>query len=215
MTKTNHDAEDLVRFSAFSFSISNNMIEVTAQNYTSLAGKTERVPTDNKDMDPTLSVTSEAILRAAIQVGAQVDRLKRVLIYGKQDNLTEALALLPNVKVEQVVGDNVTMTPEQFRLLHAALGMITEAAEFAETVANHIFKGVPIDPINLKEEIGDMNWYQALPMNIYGWKLESILQMNIDKLAARYPEGFTEEKALNRNLETERKVMEGTQPPTT
>jgi hypothetical protein len=39
--------------------------------------------------------------------------------------------------------------------------------------------------------------------------LEEMLQRNIDKLKARYPEKFTQENALNRNLDVERQILEG------
>jgi hypothetical protein len=45
--------------------------------------------------------------------------------------------------------------------------------------------------------------------NIHGWNMEDILDTNIAKLEARYPEKFTEEAALNRNLEAEREILEG------
>lgn len=43
----------------------------------------------------------------------------------------------------------------------------------------------------IKENIGDMLWYTAMICNFFGWKLEDILQGNLDKLEKRYPEGFT------------------------
>lgn len=213
MTKQNPDAEDQARFSAFSFNTPNTMIEVTAQNYPRLAGKTERIPTGPTVLTPSVALSAEMILRSAIQVAAQVDRLKRAMIYGKKDDLMDVANFLPNISLEQKVGE-FSLTPEQFRLMHAALGMLTEAAEFAETIADHVFKGVTLDPVNLKEEVGDQMWYQAQPMNIFGWKVESVMQTNIDKLAARYPEGFTEEKALNRDLAAERQILEGKPPAT-
>lgn len=191
-------------------------IEVNVLNYPKLAGTTERIPTGDTEISTDLALAAETILRSAVQVAGQVDRLKRVMIYGKKDNLMDTMNFLPNLKLEQEVKTR-SLTPEQFRLLHAALGILTEAAEFAETITNHVFSGVPLDPVNIKEELGDQMWYQAQPMNIFGWKWESIMQLNIDKLAKRYPEGFTEHAALNRDLTAERQVLEGNppaQPPT-
>jgi hypothetical protein len=42
----------------------------------------------------------------------------------------------------------------------------------------------------------------------YGFTLEEAGEINIAKLKARYPEGFTAERALNRNLDAERAVLE-------
>lgn len=38
-------------------------------------------------------------------------------------------------------------------------------------------------------------------------ELEDVLEKNINKLKIRFPEGFTEEKALNRNLEAEKETL--------
>ena len=52
-------------------------------------------------------------------------------------------------------------------------------------------------------------WYVANLCNMNGWDLRDILDTNIAKLEARYPEKFTEDKAINRNLEAEREILEG------
>ena len=61
---------------------------------------------------------------------------------------------------------------------------------------------------NIKEEIGDLMWYIMNLCTFNNFDLEEILQTNIDKLRIRFPEKFTEENALNRNLEQERKTLE-------
>lgn len=44
---------------------------------------------------------------------------------------------------------------------------------------------------------------------IYKTDINDILNKNIEKLKARYGEKFTSERAINRNLENERKILEG------
>lgn len=53
--------------------------------------------------------------------------------------------------------------------------------------------------------------YKALSDCFVSYEIDPFnsMQKNIDKLKARYPEKFTEEKALNRDLELERKILEG------
>lgn len=94
------------------------------------------------------------------------------------------------------------------RLLHGALGLVTEAGEFADVLKKHIFYGREIDAINLSEEVGDLFWYCAIIADALGDDFPSIMQRNIDKLRARYPDKFTEHAALNRNLEAERTILE-------
>jgi len=96
--------------------------------------------------------------------------------------------------------------------IHMVLGMQTEVAEIADVYKKTIAYRKPLDFVNIKEEIGDVMWYIANFCNMNGWDLREIMQTNIDKLKSRYPDKFTEELALNRNIEEERKVLE-TIPP--
>lgn len=92
--------------------------------------------------------------------------------------------------------------------LHLILGMQTEVAEIADVFKKSIAYNKKIDLINLKEEIGDLMWYIINFCRIYGFNIEDILQTNINKLQSRYPEKFTTEKALNRDLNVEREILE-------
>lgn len=102
--------------------------------------------------------------------------------------------------------------PNIAELVHAAMGMATEAAEFTDALKKHLMYGKPLDRVNLAEEVADCLWYCALAANTLGVKLEDIMQTNIDKLKARYPEKFTEANALARDLAIERKILEGGNP---
>jgi NTP pyrophosphatase (non-canonical NTP hydrolase) len=93
-------------------------------------------------------------------------------------------------------------------LLHASMGLVTEAGEFQDMLKKHIYYGRELDEVNLKEEIGDVLWYCAIALEALGTDFESVMQTNIDKLKARYPEKFTEESANNRDLDTERQILE-------
>ena len=94
------------------------------------------------------------------------------------------------------------------RLLHAALGMHTESAEFADALKKNIFYGKPLDTVNLAEEIGDLLWYVAIASDALAIPLEKILENNIAKLRKRYGEKFTEKSANTRDLEAERAILD-------
>jgi NTP pyrophosphatase (non-canonical NTP hydrolase) len=97
---------------------------------------------------------------------------------------------------------------ETMRLLHAAMGMCTEAGEAQDALKRHFFYGAELDPVNLQEEIGDMLWYCAQMCSALGVSMEKIMERNIAKLRARYPDRFNEEDAVNRDLKKERDVLE-------
>jgi NTP pyrophosphatase (non-canonical NTP hydrolase) len=94
------------------------------------------------------------------------------------------------------------------RLTHAALGMNTEAGEFLDVIKKYLFYGKDIDYVNLREELGDLCWYIGLACDVLETNFDNIQQQNIAKLESRYPEKFTVENAINRDLNKEREVLE-------
>ena len=94
------------------------------------------------------------------------------------------------------------------RLLHAGIGMATEAGEFLDALKKHIFYGKELDRVNLKEEMGDLFWYLAIACDELDVEFEPLMDRNIAKLKARYGEKFSESKAEKRDLATEREILE-------
>jgi NTP pyrophosphatase (non-canonical NTP hydrolase) len=83
-------------------------------------------------------------------------------------------------------------------LLNGCLGLAGESGEFLDIVKKWLFHEKPIDEEHMKKELGDVFWYAALICDAMGWSMDEIMQMNIDKLKARYPEGFDTEKSNHR-----------------
>lgn len=97
---------------------------------------------------------------------------------------------------------------EVVRLLHAGMGLTTEAGEFMDAIKRHTMYGSELDKTNLCEELGDLMWYIALACDTLGISIEDIMRLNVSKLQARYPNKFTEHHAQCRDLVFERKVIE-------
>ena len=78
------------------------------------------------------------------------------------------------------------------RLLTAALGLTAEAGEFTEVVKKIILQGKPYNEENvfhLKRELGDICWYLAQACMALDTTFDEVIEMNVDKLKARYPGG--------------------------
>ena len=78
------------------------------------------------------------------------------------------------------------------RLLTAAVGMSAESGEFTEVIKKIIFQGKPVNEENLfhlKRELGDIMWYVAQACMGLGVSFNEIVEMNVEKLEARYPGG--------------------------
>lgn len=106
------------------------------------------------------------------------------------------------------------MSPEHnmmvARLLHACLGMMSEVGEIADALKKHIIYKRALDDINLLEESGDVSWYQALFLTAIKKSMTEAFERNIAKLKLRYPNNeFTIEAATKRDLEAERRALEG------
>ena len=78
------------------------------------------------------------------------------------------------------------------QLLTAALGLTAEAGEFTEVVKKIILQGKPYNEENafhMKRELGDICWYLAQACMALDTTFDEVIEMNVDKLKARYPGG--------------------------
>lgn len=83
-------------------------------------------------------------------------------------------------------------------VMNAALGLCGESGEVADIVKKFRFQGHDLDFDHIAKELGDITWYLAVGAYAIGYDLETILQMNVDKLKARYPNGFSTDRSLHR-----------------
>lgn len=79
-----------------------------------------------------------------------------------------------------------------------ALGVAGEAGEVADLIKKHVGHGHVLDREKLVKELGDVLWYVAMLADVIGFKLSNIARMNVEKLRARYPDGFDPERSKNR-----------------
>lgn len=82
--------------------------------------------------------------------------------------------------------------------INASLGLSGETGELNDMLKKSIFHEHPLDIEHVEKEIGDILWYVAMMCESFGLSMDEIMQINIDKLKARYPEGFDPEKSLHR-----------------
>lgn len=86
---------------------------------------------------------------------------------------------------------------EDEKVFHSLFGMVGEIGEI-HSLYQKGYQGHLTTVEHAKKEVGDLLWFIAEYCTVNGWELEEIMQMNIDKLRARFPEGFEEEKSLHR-----------------
>lgn len=89
-------------------------------------------------------------------------------------------------------------------LINGVMGLCGESGEAIDIVKKHLAQGHELDKAHLIKELGDIAWYLAETAYALDTDLDEVLQLNIDKLKNRYPDGFDTEKSLYRaknNLE--------------
>ncbi len=151
--------------------------------------------------DPNDSTESE--LRSAIEdfieAGNRLDVLKKNKFYGRNNESGV------NVRKSETEFKKET---EDEQILHSALGMATESVEILEALVASKWNGKKFDEVNFLEEMGDMEFYRSIPYKVLGWTEKNVRITNYFKLEKRYPEGYTDEDAVNRDLVEERKILE-------
>jgi len=86
----------------------------------------------------------------------------------------------------------------KIRLMNGLMGLNGEAGEAIDILKKHLYQGHYFDREHLAKELGDVAWYLAVSADALGYSLEEILKMNVEKLRARYPDGFEAERSVNR-----------------
>lgn len=80
---------------------------------------------------------------------------------------------------------------------HALHGMIGEIGEI-HSIYQKLYQGHEFDISHIEKELGDLMWFIAEYCTAMDLNLDDVMKKNIDKLKARYPDGFEVEKSLHR-----------------
>ena len=95
----------------------------------------------------------------------------------------------------------VTLNPllsKQDVLINAVMGLCGESGEAIDIVKKHLHQGHTLDREKLVKELGDIAWYLAEAAQALDTDLDAIFEGNIEKLKARYPEGFDTQRSVCR-----------------
>lgn len=77
-------------------------------------------------------------------------------------------------------------------------GLNGEVGEVTDILKKHLFHGHKLNMNHLKEELGDAMFYIVNLATLYNIDMSEVLQMNVDKLLKRYPNGFSSQDSINR-----------------
>jgi len=97
-------------------------------------------------------------------------------------------------------------TGRRDRLAMLALGTAGEAGEVADTIKKHLFQGHKLDTVEVAKEIGDVLWYLGNLCTAIGWDMGAVAEYNVEKLQARYPNGFKAGRSRVRLVEADGQI---------
>lgn len=147
--------------------------------------------------------------KQAITALMALDEVKKSLFYGR-----DFVVPPPNAETGEhdwrVALSFVHADPKTAEhIVHGIIGLATEAGELLEALYTAVGKERQLDTVNICEEVGDGKWYMAILAKACGFEWGADEAVNIAKLRARFPNAFTEHDANNRDLATERTILEG------
>jgi NTP pyrophosphatase (non-canonical NTP hydrolase) len=146
-------------------------------------------------MTPEKATRLDGSCVAIIEECKFLDRLKKWAIY---NDPSKAAITDPDPAHK-----DFKLTPEKANLLHAAIGLVTEAGELLEAIHGHVFDDKPLDIENVVEELGDQEFYLEAMRQAASWPdfeidRDLVIAKNIEKLQKRYAKGYTDQAAKDR-----------------
>lgn len=90
------------------------------------------------------------------------------------------------------------MTAESAHALHMAVGISGEAGELLDAIKKSVIYGKKLDLENVKEEIGDLEFYITGLRTALGLTRGECIMANVAKLTKRYPNNYTNQDAQAR-----------------
>lgn len=156
-----------------------------------------------------------ALIEEFIWVGNYLDKLKKALFYGKDiqksyENIRDNFYDEFGINQDEQPSDHIWPSNVDPVAIHSILGIATESVELVQNLREALVTNTQIDWVNVVEEFGDTFWYMHIPF-IYGAinpDINPVLRKNLLKLYARFADKFDQDKAINRDLVTERHILE-------
>lgn len=173
---------------------------------------------DNVTVDLT---TLTLVANMFIHAGNLLDMIKKNQFYGKPVDINAWNAHIQSLH-DLSGADGALLLPEQTdlrtsdllpvdpRVFHGCVGVATEGTELIEALMKAVTGINNIDAVNVQEECIDACWYIAILHDALEQSWDDGLERNLAKLKKRFPDAFDMLNAVYRDLDAERKILEGT-----
>lgn len=144
----------------------------------------------NAALEQAIYTEGRRIIREALDTWAEVNARERERYYVKKH--------LPMNRYQQLASRTINWENSPAHIeMHALHGMSAEVGEL-HSLYQKMYQGHQFDKDHAMKEVGDLLWFIAEYCTVCGLTLEEVAQANIEKLKARYPDGFEAERSLYR-----------------
>lgn len=183
---------------------------------------------------PTVEVSPQFfsdVMELAVASAMLLDQVKKHIFYREQDEinptffhprpldpvktpdylnqLADVVHRLQNGGLaHEMANPTIEPLPVNTRLVHAFIGKYTESGELLEALLESFSGGSPVDMANLREELGDDKWYDAIAFDELGADMNDVLNTVTKKLRKRFGAKYSARDAEVRNLVAERAILE-------
>lgn len=168
-----------------------------------------------------IKTNEEMILNIAkifLLSGQMLDQYKKNIFYNRDikqdvlvDNFRSIADAMTNLSYQFKTNsqmENNDILPVNPRLFHGIVGISTEATELMEQMVSSIEESRLMDSVNVLEETFDVAWYSAIIHDTLQADMEHTFACGIDKLRKRFPEKFSDDNANNRDVDSERAILD-------
>lgn len=146
----------------------------------------------NEALDKAIATEGRRIIREALETWAEVNYMERQR-HKERKPMPMTMNRYQQLASRTINWDGNIANTE----MHALHGMAAEVGEL-HSLYQKMYQGHQFDKEHAKKEVGDLLWFVAEYCTVCGLTLEEVAQANIDKLKARYPDGFDTERSLHR-----------------
>ena len=114
--------------------------------------------------------------------------------YGNVEDASSIISLYP-LLVEKTRRSDLSVDEQ---MINASLGLAGEVGEVVDIVKKHMYQGHELEIEELLDELGDVMYYLCWLCMLFQIDFSEICFNNMNKLTKRYPNGFEEERSINR-----------------
>ena len=179
--------------------------------YVELASRT------NKERELNLNNEQSQVLHSLLGLSTELEELRGALDLLDMPNIIEEIGDMlwyvhilydvygfsypepshPEVKLSSVLS-----------VSHCVTSLSEFIADMMDLYKRHIFYNQELDVDELENMVDAVVYYLEILSYRSAGSMSEVMEKNIEKLAARYPEGFSDYHAVNRDLNKEREILE-------